>query len=118
MQDPVHLDDHSEPEPDVMLLRPAVDGYRRLHPKPNDVLLLVEVADSSIEADQEKKLPAYGHAGIPEFWIVNLNDLTLEVYREPHFTGYGTKTTLRAGDQVSPGAFPDVVVDVGELLKR
>jgi Uma2 family endonuclease len=50
-------------------------------------------------------------------WIVNLNELTLDIYREPHFTGYGSKTVLRAGDQARPLAFPDVAVDVAELLK-
>jgi len=85
---------------------------------PEDVLLLVEVADASLDYDREEKRPAYGRAGVPEVWIVNLNDLTVEIYRQPNFTGYGSKTILRAGDQVSPQAFPDVVVDLAELLKR
>ena len=66
----------------------------------------------------EEKLPAYGRAGIAEVWIVNLNDATIEIYREPNFTGYGSKTILRAGDQARALAFPDAVVDVAELLKR
>ena len=53
-----------------------------------------------------------------EVWIVNLNELTIEVYREPHFTGYGSKTVLHPGDQAVPQVFPDAAVDVGELLKR
>ena len=118
VQDPVHLNDHSEPEPDVALLRPVADFYRRRHPQPEDVFLLVEVSDSTLEADQKNKLPAYGHAGIAEVWIVNLNELTVEVYREPHFTGYGSKTILHAGDQASPQSFPDATVNVAELLKR
>jgi Uma2 family endonuclease len=65
-----------------------------------------------------QKLPAYGRAGIAEVWIVILNELTVEVYREPHFTGYGSKMILRAGDQAMPPAFPDGAVDVAELLKR
>ena len=79
---------------------------------------MIEISDTSLEFDQEEKLPAYGRAGISEVWIVNLVDLVLEVYREPNFTGYGNKTVLRAGDQAKPLAFPDAVVDVGELLKR
>jgi len=82
------------------------------------VFLLVEVSDSTIESDQAEKLPAYARAGIPEVWIVNLNELTLEVYREPHFTGFNSKTVLRAGQKAAPLAFPDAVVDVGELLER
>jgi Uma2 family endonuclease len=117
-QDPVHLDDHSEPEPDFMLLKPSADDYTSRHPQSDDVFLLVEVADASLDYDREEKLPVYGRAGIPEVWIVNLRDQSTEVYRDPHFTGYGSKTVLRAGDQAKPQAFPDVAVDVAELLKR
>jgi Uma2 family endonuclease len=117
-QDPLRLDDHSEPEPDVMLLKPAADDYVSQHPQPDDVFLLIEVADSTLDYDQTEKLPAYGRAGIAEVWIVNLNDLTIEIYREPHFTGYGSKTVARAGDILAPLAFPDAAVDVAELLKK
>jgi Uma2 family endonuclease len=117
-QDPVRLDDHSEPEPDVMLLKPAADDYTGRHPQPDDVFLLIEVSDTTLEFDRGEKLPAYGRAGIGEVWIVNLNDATIEVYREPNFTGYGSKTVLRAGGQAKPLAFPDAAVDVAELLKR
>ena len=118
VQDPVHLDDHSEPEPDLALLKPVADFYRRRHPQPEDVLLLVEVSDSTLELDQEDKIPAYGRAGIAEVWIVNLNELTVEIYREPNFTGFSSKTVLRAGEQARPQAFPDAGVDVAELLQR
>lgn len=117
-QDPLHLDDHSEPEPDVMLLKPSPDDYTNRHPRPDDVFLLIEVSDSTIDFDREEKLPAYGRAGISEVWLVNLNDETIEIYREPHFTGYGHKTVLRAGDHAAPLAFSDAVIDVAELLKR
>jgi len=118
VQDPVHLDDHSEPEPDLALLKPSPDFYRKRHPQPADVFLLIEVSDTTLDLDRSEKIPAYGRAGIVEVWIVNLADLTVEVYREPHFTGYGSKAILRAGDQAKPQAFPDVAVDVTELLKR
>ena len=118
VQDPLHLDEHSEPQPDLMLLKPAADYYRNRHPLPEDVFLLVEVSDTTLELDREEKLPAYGRAGITEAWIVNLNHGTVEVYRDPHFTGYGSKAILRPGDQASPLAFPDAVVDLAELLKR
>lgn len=117
-QNPLRLDDHSEPEPDVMLLKPAADDYTLRHPQPADVFLLVEVSDSTLELDQVEKIPAYGRAGVIEVWIVNLQNTTIEVYREPHFNGYTSKTTLHAGDQAKPQAFPDVTVDVGGLLKR
>jgi len=117
-QDPVRLDDHSEPEPDVALLKTADDNYKTRHPRPDEVYLLVEVSDSTLDYDREEKLPAYGRAGVAEVWIVNLNEATLEVYREPHFTGYGSKTVLAAGDHIAPQLFPDAVVSVGELLRR
>ena len=69
-QDPLHLDDHSEPEPDVMLLKPAPDDYTSRHPQANDVFLLIEVSDSTLEYDRTEKLSAYGRAGVAEVWIV------------------------------------------------
>jgi Uma2 family endonuclease len=118
IRNPVRLDDYNELQPDVKLLKYIPNYYRQRHPGPEDVLLLVEVADLSLDYVREHKLPAYGRASISEFWIVNLNDLTVEIYREPHFNGYGSKTVLRAGDQAKPQAFPDVAVDVAELLTR
>jgi len=118
VQDPVRLDEHSEPEPDLALLKTSADFYRKRHPEPGDVFLLIEVSDTTLTLDQDEKLPAYGRAGIAEVWIVNLVDRTIEVYREPNFTGYGSKTILRAGDQARPQTFPDVAVDVAELLTR
>ena len=117
-QNPLRLDDHSEPEPDVTLLKPAADDYTSRHPRPDDVFLLIEVSDTTLDYDRTEKLPAYGRAGVAEVWIVNLNETLIEIYREPHFTGYGSKTIVRAGDTIAPLAFPDAVVDVAELLKK
>lgn len=118
IHNPVRLDDYNEVHPDVMLLKYRSDYYSTRHPGTEAVLLLIEVGDSTLEYDREEKLPAYGRAGIAEVWIVNLQDATIEVYREPHFTGYGSKTVLRAGDQAKPQAFPDIALDVAELLKH
>jgi len=118
VQNSLRLDDHSEPQPDLVLAKAASDFYRKRHPGPEEVYLLIEISDSTLEADQTEKLPAYGRAGVPEVWIVNLNELTVEVYREPNFTGYASKTILRAGDLATPLAFADTSVDVAELLKR
>src|SRR5205823_9585701 len=117
-QNPVRLDDYSEP-----FLVLAQDSIRAklvtgVQTCALPIYLLVEVSDASLATDREEKLPIYSRAGIAEVWIVNLVDLTVEVYRESHFTGYGSKTILRAGDQARPQAFPDAVVDVAELLKR
>lgn len=118
VQNPVRLDDHSEPQPDLGLLKPSPDFYRKRHPQPEDVFLLIEISDTTLAADRDEKLPTYGRAGIAEVWIVNLNEETIEIFREPHFTGYATKAFLRAGEQAKPSAFPDVAVDVAALLKR
>jgi len=115
-QNPVHLNDFSEPQPDLMLLKPAADDYTSRHPGPDDVFLLIEVSDSTLESDREAKLPTYGRAGIAEVWIVNLASGTLEVYREPNFTGYSSTQILNPGDQASPFHFPDATIDVAELL--
>ena len=90
IQDPVRLDDQSEPQPDLMLFKPASDFYRHRHPQPENVFLLIEVSDSTLEADQENKLPVYGRAGVAEVWIVNLNEETIGK-RQPNrmFSGGG-----------------------------
>jgi len=118
VQDPVHLDKHSEPQPDLMLLKPVPGDYTDRHPGPADVFLLIEVADTSLAYDCQDKLPAYGRAGISEVWIVNLEDQSVELYREPHMAGYGSTMVLRTGQKATPLAFSDVAVDVAELLKR
>ena len=109
---------YSEPEPDVVLLKPAPDDYASHHPTPDDVFLLIEISDSTLDFDRGKKLQIYARAGISEFWIVNLQDSTIEVYREPHFTGYEKKVLLRAGEKASPAAFQDAAIDVAELLRK
>jgi len=118
VQDPVHLEDHSEPEPDVMLLKPSEDDYTSRHPKPTDVFLLIEVSDSTVETDREVKLPVYARAGIVEVWIVNLADGALEVYRGSHESGYADTLVLHEGDSIAPALFPDAVIDVAQLLRR
>jgi len=115
---PVHIDDYNELQPDVMLLKFIPNYYTVKQPGPHDVFLLIEVADASFRYDSEEKLPIYARAGIPEYWIVNLQESTVEVYREPHFTGYEKKTVLQAGGKAVPSAFPDLEVDVAELLRR
>jgi Uma2 family endonuclease len=117
VQTPLRLDDHSEPQPDLMLLKPSADDYTSRHPVPPDVFLLIEVADTSLPYDRNDKLPAYARAGIPEVWLVNLTDRSIEVYREPHFTGYAAKTILRGGAKATPQTFPDAAIDVTALLR-
>lgn len=116
VQNPVRLDEHNEPQPDIMLLRRRPQGYRTRLPGPRDVLLLVEVAETSVDRDRRAKLPLYARAGIPEVWLLDLRRRTLTVYRDPSADGYRTAQTLRSGDTVAPFAFPDRQFAVAELL--
>jgi len=117
-QNPVRLDRHSEPQPDILLVRRDPDDYCGRHPTPEDVFLLVEVAESSLDYDRGEKLAAYGKAGIKEYWLVNLPGNCVEVFRDPHFTGYSSSVVLKPGETASPVAFPDVKIDVAALLRK
>jgi Uma2 family endonuclease len=116
VQDPLQLGDLSEPEPDFMLLKPNPDFYTSRHPNADDVLLLIEVADSSLAFDQNQKQRLYARYRIPEYWLLNLNDNCLEAYRCPRGELYEEKTTLRAGDSVSLSQLPGITVQLSDIL--
>lgn len=116
VQNPVRLDAHSEPEPDVALVRLRERPYREAHPGPEDVYLLVEVADTTLATDRRLKLPLYAKAGIPEILLVDLQNDAVHVHREPTPDGYRLVRTLRRGDRVAPLAFPDRDLHVADLL--
>jgi Uma2 family endonuclease len=105
----------SEPEPDVAVLHPRADFYRAAHPQPSDILLVIEVADTSVEPDRRWKLPLYGRAGIREAWLLDVNAERLEIYREPGPAGYPRPRVLARGETVAPEAFPDLTIDVADL---
>ena len=115
-QDPVLLPDRSEPEPDLTVLRPREDFYAESHPVPEDVLLLIEVSDTSLEFDREVKLPLYARAGIPEVWIVDLQNSEIVTYSRPEGSDY--KQTERAGRDasVAPSMLPGFTLNVGGIL--
>ncbi len=115
VQNPVRLA-HSEPQPDLALLRPRADDYAEGHPQPEDVLLIVEVADTSADYDRSVRIPLYGRAGILETWLVDLTSLSMEVYRGPTASGYKEKRTLGASDTLAPLAMPDVALAVSDIL--
>jgi Uma2 family endonuclease len=116
VQDPIRLID-SEPEPDVALLLPRDDFYFSGKPRPADILLVIEVSDSSLEYDRLVKLPMYAEAGIAEFWIVNLEDDCLEVYRQPTTGGvYNEILILRRGQNADVAALPGPKVAVDDIL--
>ena len=116
VQDPTRLDDASEPEPDIMLLRWRDDFYEGGHPGPADVLLLIEVSDTTVDYDRGAKLAAYAAAGIPEVWIVNRPDRRIESYADPTGDEYATVRYYEPGESISPQAFPDVVLQVDQII--
>ncbi|MGE0132604.1 MAG: Uma2 family endonuclease [Blastocatellales bacterium] len=118
IQNPIHLDDHSEPEPDVVLATPSEDFYDYHHPAPEEVLMVLEVADSSLPFDREEKSLLYAQAGIRQYCLLNLRDRELEDYRNPGPNGYRSKQTYTAKQSFSLDAFPDVFVEVNALLPR
>ena len=115
VQNPLRLNGQGEPEPDLLLLRWRDDGYIHVHPTPKDVLLLIEVADSTLVSDRNEKLPMYAQAEIPECWIVNLRDGVVEIYTDPAGEEYLTRQVFEAGESVSPSAFPDVSIPVDRI---
>jgi len=117
VQNPVQFPrEDSELQPDVMLLRPREDFYTTRHPEAADVLLLIEVADTTLRLDRRVKIPLYARAGVREVWLVNLTTVRLEVHREPLGDRYGNVGVLTRGERVSPEAFPDLSLDVAELV--
>jgi Uma2 family endonuclease len=116
VQNPVRLGEWSEPDPDVTLLRRRDDYYASGHPIPADILLLVEVADTSLDYDRGVKLPLYARMGIPEVWLVDLQADVLVVYRDPSPEGYCLVRTVRRGETLAPLAFPDRPLAADDIL--
>lgn len=114
-QNPVVLDDYSMPEPDIALLRPDEDFYATARPQVRDVLLAIEVADTSLARDRIVKLPLYARAGVPEVWIVNVPARRIEVFKGPSDDGYRESRIIDEGT-LSPEAFPDLELGIDELL--
>ena len=105
VQDPIQLPSLSEPEPDIALLHPRLNFYADAHPLPKDVFLVIEVADSSLLKDRQVKLPIYASAGIPEYWIINLEQKRVEAYRHPRDNQYLSQTISEIGEKVHLAAF-------------
>ena len=116
VQGPVRLGEDSEPQPDLILLRRRSDFYTSAHPGPDDVLLLVEVSDTSLEYDREVKLPLYARHGIVEVWLVGLEAGLVEVYRGPTAQGYQEVSQLQRGQSLSSVALPQLELAVDEVL--
>lgn len=115
-QDPIQLGHSSEPQPDIALLKPRSDFYAAQHPGPADVLLLVEVGDTTIEYDRQVKLPLYARYGIAEVWLVDLEAQVVNVYRIPGPEGYREMQQLQRDTSCAPHAFPDLELAVAAIL--
>jgi Uma2 family endonuclease len=114
-QNPVWLDEMSEPEPDIVLV-PWRRKAGASHPQPADVFLIIEVADSSLHYDRRDKMRAYARVGIREFWILNLEENVVEIFRSPQGDSYAETFRAGAGESLSPLAFPDVVIAIDEIV--
>lgn len=117
VQSPVRLSLYSEPQPDLTLLKPRPDFYENAHPGPEDVLLLIEVAESSLDYDRDFKLPRYGEASILESWLIDLAGQRLLAYKEPLGRCYRTIQEYHSGDSVPVRAFPSVSLSLESVLK-
>ena len=115
-QNPLVIDGRSMPQPDLLLLRLELDESAA--PGPADVLLLVEVAESSLVYDQRDKLAAYARNGICEYWIVDLTHNEVQVYRDPESSGYRTQLRFGMDEAVAPLAFPETPLRVQDILPR
>lgn len=116
VQSPLSLPPYARPEPDLLLLRAPRARYRGRLPTAEDVLLVVEVAESSLIRDRDEKIPMYGRAGLPEAWLVDLVNDLIRLYREPTGDGYRIIQTARRGETIAPLAFPDWRLLVDDLL--
>ncbi len=116
VQDPVVLDPRSEPQPDIAVLKPRRDAYSGAHPRPGDVLLVIEVADTSLESDRDVKLPLYAAAGISEAWLLDLEHEVVEVHRQPAATGYRDVQALARGGTLAALLVPTGDLSVDEVL--
>ena len=116
VQNPIRLDDRSEPEPDVAVLRPRADDYRTATPTPRDVLLVIEVSDSTLAYDRAVKAPLYALHGLPEYWIADLTGQKVEVHRKPEGGRYTDVSRAGASDTLEPVLLPGVSVPVAAVL--
>ena len=115
VQGPVRIGERSQVQPDIALLKPREDFYASAQPEVDDVLLLIEVADSSLLLDRNQKVPLYSREGVAEVWLVNLLSDTVEVFRRPEHGAYTDQLVAERGEELSPLAFPDLRVRVEEL---
>lgn len=116
LQDPIQLDDFSEPEPDVAIVRGRILDYADHHPTAQDVDWIIEVADSTLSYDTGTKAQLYAQSGIPDYWVLDLKNRQFHIFRNPTPTGYSSHLILAEPNQASPLAFPQVSLDLTASL--
>jgi Uma2 family endonuclease len=116
VQNPVRLNNLSELQPDISLLKPRGDRYKHAHPGTDDIFLVIEVAESSAMSDREVKIPRYAGAAVPEVWLIDLNDQVVEVYRDPGEGEYRDQRRVARDESLSPQALPDVKVQGDDIF--
>jgi Uma2 family endonuclease len=118
VQNPLTLESRAEPLPDVALLRLPIERYAGAHPRSDDVLLVIEVADTSADYDRDVKIPLYARASIPEAWLVSLPSEEIEVYRKPSPQRYAEVRRTGRGDTLTPLLLEAITLEVDEILGR
>ena len=118
MQNPLRLDEHTEPQPDLVVARGGEDDYAERHLEAADVLLVIEVADSSLRYDRAEKMPRYGRSGIPEAWLVDGAGGAVTVYTTPGAGGYASEQVFRPGAGIASTAVAGLRVTVDEIVGR
>jgi Uma2 family endonuclease len=116
IQLPIVVDDHSEPEPDLAIVRRKAREYKHEHPKPTDVVLLIEVSKTTLSFDLDEKRQLYANTGIAEYWVVDVTRSTVIVHRDPIAGNYRTVESFTSGSVIAPVAIPECQLDLGWLF--
>lgn len=113
---PITIPPNSEPEPDIAVVRLDPNRYRDAHPSPEDVYLLIEVSDSTLKFDREQKSKIYAQANILEYWVIDVKQKKIVVFRQPQNDSYQSQQILNSNDIISPNAFPEIIVNLSTLF--
>ncbi|MCC5598067.1 Uma2 family endonuclease [Nostoc favosum] len=116
VQDPIQLSQYSEPEPDIAVVRIDARKYIDRHPAPNEIFLLIEVADTTLDTDRKQKAPLYAKAGIADYWILDVNQHQVYVFREPSLKGYNLEFILQEDATLSLIAFPEIEIHISQMF--
>jgi Uma2 family endonuclease len=116
VQSPVRLSDDSEPQPDIAVLKWRQDDYAHAHPTNSDVLLIIEVSDTTADYDRKEKMPRYAQAGIPEAWLIDISTQTIEQYTNPKSMRYGSVQILQPEDMLKSATVDAIVLSVESVF--